>query len=128
MVDREHLRFPARDLKPYIRHVSIRKLEVGVPYFHIAYMDETMLVPELTPLIFAGRNLSPDDHNRRPALFYFQDFASYSAGIRYDTFHGGSDEECEFDPVWNCYEERGATVSGICEFEEAINCLLRCSL
>jgi hypothetical protein len=38
-----------------------------------------MLVPELDPLVFIGRNLEPGDSER----LYFQDAASYTSGIRY---------------------------------------------
>ena len=77
-----------------------------------------MLVPELDPLVFIGRNLEPGDSGR----LYFQDADSYRSGNRYgkrgDRKDGG---EIKIHVV----EEN---VPFVFEFERALDVLLRCSL
>ena len=53
---------------------------LGETYFAVHFLDDQMLVPELDPLVFIGRNLEPGDSGR----LYFQDATSYISGIRYE--------------------------------------------
>ena len=106
------LRFEARELKPYGEYVEASNLVEGETYFAVHFLGDQMLVPELDPLVFIGRNLEPGDSGR----LYFQDAASYISGIRY----GGADK-AEFHVV----EENAPFVF---EFERALDELLRCSL
>jgi len=127
------LRFPARDLKPYGEYVRSEDLIVGEVYFRVDFVDDDMLVPEVVPVVFVGRNLTPGDDSRSSALLYFQDFDSYSAGIRYETIRAGSQkgadqslEDVDEPPSFECAEE--TEYSGVFEFEKALDQLLTCSL
>jgi len=53
------IRFKARDLKPYGEYVKSSGLVQGETYFAVHFLDDQMLVPELDPLVFIGRNLEP---------------------------------------------------------------------
>ena len=93
-------------------------LPEGETYFAVHFLDDQMLVPELDPLVFIGRNLEPGDFGR----LYFQDADSYRSGNRYgkrgDRKDGG---EIKIHVV----EENTPFVL---EFERALDELLRCSL
>lgn len=106
------IRFEARDLKPYGEYVESSGLVEGETYFAIHFLDDQMLVPELVPLVFIGRNLEPGDSGR----LYFQEADSYLSGIRY-----GDRGETEIHVV----EENSPFVF---EFERALDVLLNCSL
>jgi hypothetical protein len=106
------LRFEARDLKPYGEYVQPSDLVEGKTYFAVRFLDDRMLVPELNPLVFIGRNLEPGDSGR----LYFQDADSYLSGVRF--VDGGKGEI-------HVVEENAPSVF---EFERALDVLLRCSL
>jgi hypothetical protein len=110
----DNVRFEARDLKPYGEYVQSSDLVEGETYFTVHYLDDQMLVPELQPLVFIGRDLEPDDSGR----LYFQDAASYISGIRY-----GDGRKAEIHV--HVVEENAPFVF---EFERALDVLLRCSL
>ena len=109
-------RFPARELKPYGEYMEASKLVEGEIYFAVHFLDDQMSVPELDPLVFIGRNLEQGDSGR----LYFQDAASYMSGVRYGD-GGGRGGETKIHVV----EENAPFV---CEFERALDVLLRCSL
>jgi hypothetical protein len=54
----QNLYFPARELTPYAEYVEADDLTVGKVYFDVTFLDKQMLVPELRPLVFVGRDLS----------------------------------------------------------------------
>jgi len=111
-------RFKARDLKPYGEYVKSSGLVQGETYFAVHFLDDQMLVPELDPLVFIGRNLEPGDSGR----LYFQDAASYASGIRYGN---RSDHKDGGEIKIHVVEENTPFVL---EFERALDELLRCSL
>jgi hypothetical protein len=51
------MRFEARELPPYVEHVEANALQQGDVYFIALFLDDEMLVPELKPVVFVGRNL-----------------------------------------------------------------------
>src|SRR5687767_12608228 len=51
--------FEGRELKPYGEFVKASDLVVGRVYFRVSYLDLDMMIPELVPLVFIGRNLVP---------------------------------------------------------------------
>ena len=106
------LHFEARDLKPYGDYVKASDLVEGETYFAVRFLDDRLVVPELNPLVFIGRNLEPGDYGR----LYFQDAASYLSGVRFA--HGDNREI-------HIVEENSPAVF---EFERALDVLLRCSL
>jgi hypothetical protein len=106
------LRFEGRDLKPYGEYVQASGLVEGVTYFAVHFLDDLMLVPELDPLVFIGRNLEPSDSGR----LYFQDADSYLRGVRYA--QGGKSE----------IHVVAENAPFVFEFEGALDVLLRCSL
>jgi hypothetical protein len=77
------------------------------------FLIEEGKIPTLLPRVFIGRNLEVDDENE----LYFQDFASYKQGIRYET--STADDEAIF--------ETGAE-KHIYEYEKALELLMSCAL
>lgn len=110
------IRVPARTLTPYAEPISTGDLKQGIPYFFVTYADEEMLVPTLQPVVFVGRNLMKDDINS----VYFQDFDSYSEGIRYETKKD----------VGNLiiYTGSGSEVGHIFQYDQALDELTRCAI
>ena len=72
-------RFEARELKPYAEPISAQDLREGRVYFSLTFVDDKMLIPTVSPLVFIGRDLEPGDHDQ----VYFQDIDSFNAGVRY---------------------------------------------
>ena len=111
------MRFEARELRPYIEHVPVEDLVYGEVYFIVWFLDGTdMLVPELKPVVYVGRNLAPGDMKK----LYFQDFVSYQDGVRYET--AAEPDDVEFQCF---YDDQ---TSGVCDYERALDGLLHCSL
>ena len=109
------LRFDGRDLEPYEEYVSASALVVGETYFAVHFVDDQMLVPELRPLVFIGRDREVGDSGQ----LYFQDADSYMAGVRYDSI--SDDATAEFHTVHH-------DTPFVSEYEQALESLLRCSL
>ena len=82
----------------------------------VGYVDDAMLFPEVEPVVYAGEDLASGDEGTQ----YFQDFQSYSAGIR----HATASAEAPARFVTFSVAEGGA----VFEFEKAVDELLRCSL
>jgi len=110
------MRFEARELPNYVEHVAVDELRIGDVYFVASFLDDEMLVPELKPVVFVGRNLEPGD----TGSLYFQDLLSHQNGVRYDAPRPG--DEARFDSF---LEEQS---SGVYEYERALDVLLLCSL
>jgi len=110
------MRFEARDLPRYVEHVPANELRHGDVYFVVSFLDDEMLIPELKPIVFVGRNLEPGETQK----LYFQDLFSYQNGVRYETARPGD------EAVFECFFEDQS--SGVCEYERALDVLLRCSL
>lgn len=108
------MRFEARELKSYSEPVAPSELQIQTTYFSVQYVDEDMLIPELQPLVFIGKNLAQGDHG----TLYFQDAASYRDGIR---FESGSDEG-------TFYMHTEDEPTRVFEYERALELLLACSL
>ena len=112
----QNMTFEPRDLKPYAEPVSKSDLREGETYFAVQFADEKLLIPRLEPFIFLGKNLEEGDTD----LFYFQNFESYAAGIRYAT---ATEED---GPLFEAYgPDEG---QHLFEFERALDRLLVCSL
>ena len=122
--------FEGREVKPYGEFVRAADLVVGRVYFHVTFKDEDLVVPKLEAWIFIGRDLA----QQRRGL-YFQDAGSYFAGQRYDAVRWDdadppSDDrpvtwrgtECEFHVMPD------GEYAHVCEFEQALDQLLACSL
>ena len=109
------LHFEGRDVPPYAVYAAAEALVVGDTYFMLHYVDNRQSIPQLRPLVFIGRNLEEEESG----YLYFQDAASYIAGVRYDSATG--DEDAEFHTV-----REGAPL--VMEFERALDRLLYCSL
>jgi hypothetical protein len=62
VVMNQPIHFPGRDLPPFGEYVKFEDHVVGEVYFRVGYLDEQLLVPEVTPLVFVGRDL--DEENR----------------------------------------------------------------
>ncbi len=106
----------ARELKPYAEPVVLEKLITGNIYFAVQYSDRDLLIPIVRPLAYLGRNLDGASAD----IFYFQDFESFSMGVRY-----GRDFESKRDHFELCDLKGGAYIF---EFEKAVEELMKCGL
>jgi hypothetical protein len=52
-------------------------LTIGVAYYRLAYADAARTIPGVTPMIYVGVNIFPDDDPNTPVQ-YFQDTVSFS--------------------------------------------------
>jgi hypothetical protein len=110
--------FEVGELKPYVEYVRSDELREGEIYFRVLYLDDLTLVPMLQPYVFIGRDLDEGDEQQ----VYFQDAASYAAGVRLDDARQGGD-------IGNAYIISGtASDVNVMEFEEALKALIRCEL
>jgi hypothetical protein len=114
--DRLHnrpMRFEERELKPYAEPIPREDLKLGETYFGVQFLDQDGLVPALDPKVFIGSNLLSDDEGE----FYFQDYASYRHGIRFETTT--ANDEAIFET--GCENH-------IFDYEHALDVLMRCAL
>lgn len=95
--------------------VTPSDIHEGETYFIVQFVDEEMLVPVVEPVVYVGKNLDDDDVNQ----FYFQDAASFLAGVRYGS---GVNDDALF------YKQGEGEINHIFEFEKGLNVLLGCSL
>ena len=110
------MHFEGRELKPYAEPVSTTELKEGAVYFAVNYVDDDMLIPIVETLVFAGKDLEPEE----VGVAYFQDVESYREGVRYGwdtndgsaTFYSGPENE----------------LNHIFTYEHALDELLRCSI
>ena len=109
------MRFEGRELKSYAEPMASSALRVGAIYFSVQFIDEEMLIPELEPLVFVGRDLAPDDRG----TLYFQDAGSYRQGIR---FESAETDDAAF------YAQGEDEINHIFEYEQALDLLLACSM
>lgn len=112
----EHpLYFEGRRLRPHAEFIRDAALVVGETYFTVRFVDQALRVPEMTALVFIGPDRAPGDAGQ----LYFQDAASYYAGVRFE--RTADNDDAEFHVV-----ARGTPF--VCQFEQALDMLLRCSL
>jgi hypothetical protein len=124
--------FAGRDVPRYAVHVASTELAVGEVYFRLLYLDEQMLVPELVPLVFVGRDLDGVSSDAAAQCF-FQDAASYIAGVRWADapapLDGSSEEErLEQMLARGHFESFLEEQVSVMSFENALDLLLLCSL
>ena len=67
-------------------------LTIGASYYRLAFADSARTIPGVTPMIYIGVNIFPDDDPTTP-VYYFQDTASFSglgsvASADYDSKRG----------------------------------------
>jgi hypothetical protein len=122
--------FEGRELKSYGEFVKASELVVGRVYFRVSFLDEDMAIPELVPLVFIGRDLSPEE----PGLYY-QDAGSFFEGKRWGQTNdegaaGSVDEDVDVEGIHNGWFEMVShgTYGHVYEFEKALDSLLVCSL
>lgn len=108
----DNLHFPAREIPPYGDYATAETLVVGHTYFRMVFVDQQMRIPELTPLVFIGRNLAENDTD----ALYFPDAASYLDGIRFEDGNEGGE-----------YYTVDADTPFVYDFERALDRLLHCS-
>ncbi|MGE0363799.1 MAG: hypothetical protein AB7H93_15035 [Vicinamibacterales bacterium] len=127
------MRFEARELKDYVEPVPAADLVVGRVYFKVEYADQDLMVPRLDAVVYIGRDLHPGG----PGL-YFQDVDSYLGGRRFSVGDlEGADvfplEPDQHSVAWEDDDsrfeyERSSALSDVCEFDDALDQLLACSL
>ena len=101
--------------KPYGDFTTASHLVPGETYFAVHFLDDRLLVPELTALVFIGRDRQPGDSGK----LYFQDAGSYLTGVRYESSSHAN--EAEFHTV-------DQDTPFVFEFERALETLMLCSL
>jgi hypothetical protein len=106
------VRFEERELKEYSEPVLPDQLQEGKVYFAVIFLDEKGFVPSMEPRVFVGVKKEPEGDK-----LYFQDFASFQRGIRFES--PNADEDASFIT--------GAGRS-IFEYERALEVLMACSL
>jgi len=106
--------FEGRELPTFSGHYPASHLREGEIYYSVSFIDKELLIPELEPKVFIGRDLASGDHG----FLYFQDVSSYSNHVRYGTPSAGA--------VFDRYLESQS--SGVFDYEGALNELMRCSL
>lgn len=110
--------FEISDVKPYVEYVRSEELREGEIYFKVRYLDDLSLVPVLQPYVFIGRNLNDEDQDE----VYFQDAASYAAGVRFD-------DACDEVDIGGAYVFSGSASDGhVMQFAEALSALVKCEL
>lgn len=103
-----------REVPNHAVPVTKSDLVEGEVYFSLTFLDETLTVPCLEPVVYVGSDLEPGDSGQ----VYFQDYESYSSGARYErsvsgvhaTFSSGDESE----------------VSHLFQLEHAVDVLLNC--
>jgi hypothetical protein len=108
--------FEGRELKSYAEPITSDELREGEVYFFVNYVDEAFLIPTITTVVFAGRNLEEGDENQ----VYFQDVESYMRGVRYDS--ATADDAAVFE----CGSQN--ELGHVFDYEHALNQMLACSL
>ena len=108
------MRIPSRELKPFAEPVKSGELDEGEVYFSVTFHDEDMLLPEMVPFVFIGRDLEPGDSR----IAYFQDMDSYLRGVSYSTQGGSAEFLCGSEDELNQFFL----------FESALDVLLSCSV
>ena len=53
-------------------------LTIGTSYYRLAFADGARTIPSITPMVYVGVNIFPDD-DPNTRVYYFQDTASFSA-------------------------------------------------
>jgi hypothetical protein len=112
--------FDAREVPRFQEPVEEGELRVGEVYFTVSYLDEDMLVPELVPVAFLGRQLDGDDIE---GMLYFQDYDSYRQGVRWA-------ESCTEVSGVNAtiFSIKSGESTDVFDYERALESLLKCSL
>ena len=126
----QNMFFEGRALKPYGDYVRATDLVVGRVYFKVGFLDQDMVVPELSAWVFIGSDL----HRELPGL-YFQDADSYLSGARRgdDEFVPTFEAEqlpdgCRWGEDIQFEWQKPRQYSDVYEFEGALDLLLACSL
>ena len=119
------MRFEAREVRSHTEFVRVTDLVVGKVYFNVTYMDYDMVVPEVVPLVFIGRDLHSDE-----AGLYFQDVESHARGEAFDpadwaetdgsTVDRSRPETVRFDVF-----EDDDEYSSVCDFDGMLDEILR---
>lgn len=109
------MRFDARTIKPHAEPVRLADLITGSVYFTVQFVDHELLVPEVRPVVFIGKDLMPEDMGK----LYFQDAESYHQGVR---FGSPEDDEAVF------FSQNDEETKHIFVFEKALEALMACSL
>lgn len=105
--------FEARELKACGEPVSPEELRLGEVYFGVLFLDDNGFVPMMEPKVFIGHNLEAGDVGK----VYFQDFASYRRGVRYES--ANDDDDAVFEVGVQNY---------IFEYARALDVLMYCEL
>ena len=107
--------FGPRQLKPYAEPVSVGALDEDEIYYIVSFLDEEMLIPEVSPVVYLKDGIDGGDEE----LVYFRDAESFllskAEGNRNDYI--GSMHSFRRDELGNVYT-----------FDNALDVLLNCSL
>jgi hypothetical protein len=110
------MRFEERQLKRYAEPVSNGELKEDSVYFFVNFVDDEMLLPNMEPVVFAGRDLEQGDAGR----VYFQDVDSFRRGVRYGQTEDGDDA--------TFYSGSEKELAHVFDYEHALEVLMACSI
>ena len=116
--------FESRVLKPCTDFIRVSELKEGNVYFRLHFVGAGLLIPEMEPVVFIGRNLEDNEVDRA----YFQDVDSYLEGTRYPIARSEKSEDAETEASLHVFPEKSGLVMAVYEFESALEELMRCSL
>ena len=125
--------FPGRDLPEFGEHVKAEDLVVGAVYFRVVFADAELLIPELMPLVFAGRDLEGEPVSGASHQLFFQDCVSYFRGDRWGMERpplNGETEEARVEQFMSrgWFETVDEDQPHVFVFEKALDELLRCGV
>jgi hypothetical protein len=130
----EFVHFPGRELPPFGEYVRSEDLVVGNVYFRVGFLDQEMFIPEITALVFVGRDLDPEQAASGFHQLFFQDYGSYTQGVRWGMDPPPLDAESEVER-FEQFMSRGwfesseeTEISNVFVFEKALDVLLHCSV
>lgn len=108
--------FKGREIRSTSNPVSHDELVQGNTYFSLNFIDESMLIPTLEPVIYIGKNLERDDEGQ----VYFQDFDSHQDGASY---HSATED---MHAVF--FKGAEGETNHIFQFDDALEVLMVCYL
>jgi len=84
-----------------------KKLIKGNHYYRVAFYDQKLTIPEITTLIYIGKNLCPDDNKPTIDEWYFQDPESYLAHGAFTDFKDKIGREmCIYKTLESIYDDQ----------------------
>ena len=117
--------FDAKQLSQFQECIDESELKEGETYFTVYYLDDEMLVPQLTPVTFIGRQLDGDEPED---TLYFQDYDSYRQGLRWPPNQTGDSQPDVTGVRVTITSVKSSESTDVCSYEQALDSILKCAL